>query len=1167
MRSLYNFCSRRPGRLGLTAVLLAAAGLAGAAEPVLQFGAKGLDKLQWGGNNVLGGPAFGVDRVVLERRDGPPDELWGHRFTSGAVKPTKVEVDQGKRRVLNHYPWGRAELLFKPAADRLDLVLTLHAGPQAIADFRLRLLSFGRAPGYGNGAVFQTLDRPVWYQVPLEKGKVLVTCETFDQPLQFGLSRSRGSRRGQHSLIALGGVAAAKPGTRIVPIMGVPHVAAGTSLRLRFVLRFARREQPDAVLLQPFFEAFRAAQKPFQNWPDRRPIGKVMIPASPRKVTLANVHGWFDAPKMAIGTPAGDAEFRKRLLELADKAVAGLKRARAQGVVVWDIEGRYSYPDYPYGAPRHVKDIAPEMDKHADAFFQKFRDAGLKTGVCIRPSLVFYSERRQRWTHGPGYYDPKHEKLPGVDGVSAAAIAAQRFYPLAERLAAKIAYAKKRWGCTIFYIHDNGYWFQAAPGREPEWILFDAGTLRRLRRLHPDVLLIPRYADRHWRPMRAAEFHKAFEKHQSMSPLIDPFRGFGSGRIGGVPTPDWVLGNGFRVRHHGHGIHRTRAVVGPRHLLHQAYWANAAPYIELQLKRRIREHMLTLEQHMEYSHEKAEAMAAEEVPFETTPSRVRDWMPGAFSVNDVTGADTAIRRTELIRASAWGDILMWDATGDAGGIREIYAASLGKQQRVCRLAEHLGLIKYDPAKPVLPVALIWRRGESLDTGKLVLDRPVPGDFRARVAYAADRKRALLMLAWRGGPGRNIRLQPGLPGVKLAGPDYAVWEMPGGVAVNPKAPIRVQPDAVAGVNAFLLDSTNAVKPGPDGLVLGVSFDRSPAPDLGGGPPAARRGGTVTGGALQLGGEEALYNVVPSWHAGTVEFDLEAQSIGKAGLPILAFRHHIDLELRLTPGRRGNGLALRVRETTPAGKTEERRAFAKFASGRRHHVVLVWDIGQYVLYVDGRQAAAITAPAATRNRDGSVLEPGLVVGGKGSGKGVLDSLLLYDWPFTDKQAAARRRVGKLQPLPREQAPNLRAWVWGSFPKQVYVGVNARAAPRWGEAAGFAIRLYKRSAGGRRQVAAATVPAFGGMAIGALKYHVAKTMESANPIRKGDGGDGDDGPEMGLGDDDDFGDFAEIDKTIDTGTPYAMDIIPLPAGSGPPKRTILFSAGKDGPSRNRW
>ncbi len=72
------------------------------------------------------------------------------------------------------------------------------------------------------------------------------------------------------------------------------------------------------------------------------------------------------------------------------------------------------------------------MDTAADEFFKKFLDAGLRTGICIRPSKII-SNLKGGWQH-------------------------QQTEDHVGDLADKIAYAKKRWGCSIFYMDTNVTW-------------------------------------------------------------------------------------------------------------------------------------------------------------------------------------------------------------------------------------------------------------------------------------------------------------------------------------------------------------------------------------------------------------------------------------------------------------------------------------------------------------------------------------------------------------------------------------------------------------------------------------------------------------------------------------------------------------------------------------
>ena len=87
----------------------------------------------------------------------------------------------------------------------------------------------------------------------------------------------------------------------------------------------------------------------------------------------------------------------------------------------------------------------PNPSRDASSVAKMFRDAGLKVGVCIRPSKIF------EW--------PKDKPIPNYAG--------RLFHTQVEdhvgEMADKIAYAKKRWGCTIFYMDTNVKWALTDP--------------------------------------------------------------------------------------------------------------------------------------------------------------------------------------------------------------------------------------------------------------------------------------------------------------------------------------------------------------------------------------------------------------------------------------------------------------------------------------------------------------------------------------------------------------------------------------------------------------------------------------------------------------------------------------------------------------------------------
>ncbi len=1174
----YSTRIRRFGRAArvVLAALLAAPLTAAAETPAVAFDADGVSEVRWGGRDRVGDRGLAVERLVFEQPAPESDDPFGRALADAEPGEPRVEMRPDEKRVVHHYPWGRAELTLEPAEDRLAMVLTLvNESDRAIADFGIRLgdLAFGvDQPALRRGVVQAALDRPLVYKAALRRGKCFVTCETFDPPVQFGFGPAHGRDNDRHDLIVLGGAPGLEAGRMTAPPLGRPRVEPGESLQLRFVVRFADADTPDASVLQPYFRAYREHLAPLADWPDRRPIGKVVVPSAPPYVTVYNPRGWFRSPQMDVRTPEGREQLRQKVIELAERSVERLRAADAQGVIVWNIEGGHVYADRPMGDPRRLDEIAPEMDAVADELFARFRDAGLRTGVCIRPSLLHHSERRQRWTHNGGLYDPDHETYPSPAGRNVE----ERIYPLVERMAAKIDYARKRWGCTLFYIHDNGYWWTPSADRPEEWVLMDAHVLRRLRERHPDVLLIPRYVERHWRSARSAVLMDARDPRMTYA---DSLRGVGDLRVGGIATPEWVIGNLFRYRH-ARAVRHDRAVPGPAHVLREAYWASAAPYVELKLRSEIREHVLTLQQHNEFNEEQAETMAAAEIAFETTPDRLREWMPGAFTVIDLDGAPIDVRRGELTRAAAWGDVLMWDATGDSSLVSRLSAGARATQQRLQDAAAALGVIEPDPDAPGVPLSLIWREGTPLDPASVVADRPVPDGLRVRLATAEDERSALLMLAWQGTPAGTVRLRPALGGMELSGRAVRVWRLPDGAAFGADEPVDVPPDPVAGLSALLVRADDSqAAPRPAGVLVAGDFDDGAGATMGGGLPARTDAPDATDaktqdGALVLGGGAATFNVVPDWFEGSAEFDLKAPEAVDAPIEVLRLSHWLDVALSLETRSGKAGLTLQARENGLGDDDENgqqpRTVFAPLGRGTNgwRHAVLTWELGQYRLYVDGKQIAMLAGPARPRQRDGTVLQPGVTLGGgdmRPDGA-MLDNFVLYDWTFPPELATAREvTTAPRPPAPPEAGPP-GLWAWGAFPKEVAVGVNARGAPGWSRIRSFRIALYERLEGGRRRLAAAETGAYGGVGVTKLAWRPAKQIEPEGALKMEPSGM-DIGDSPAFGDDEDMeGILGEVSEAMDLGKPYVIEIQPMPEGVAP-KRSVNITAGRKDVEGSRW
>jgi len=273
-------------------------------------------------------------------------------------------------------------------------------------------------------------------------------------------------------------------------------------------------------------------------WTDRRPIGAFFgCPDGQR--TDTNPNGWFKDRTVDTTTPEGREAFAKRLLAHMDVTIDVLKRADAQGMIWWDLEGQQQPQPITYiGDPRVLDPanpnhqcFAPEMDTMVeykgrkmmvvDACFMKLKDAGLKTGLTLRPQRLTYdtpipvdkarlkvqAAEQQVATAQAKLKTAKDEPevilLNDNRGVEAAEKdLAARQADLAsaqaelrqaemgprpsgqgngdEELLHKAKYAHERWGCTLFYVDSisplDGYWGIDKAAREltdclfmPEW--------------------------------------------------------------------------------------------------------------------------------------------------------------------------------------------------------------------------------------------------------------------------------------------------------------------------------------------------------------------------------------------------------------------------------------------------------------------------------------------------------------------------------------------------------------------------------------------------------------------------------------------------------------------------------------------------------------------------
>src|SRR6266496_3718189 len=426
-------------------------------------GAHGLDSLSFNGQSLLVSPESGelqpqksVFRAVLD--------ALRPRSSSQVATPNK-QADT----IDLSYPWGRISCAYGKQDDRLRMrfeVSNTSSDPLNELSVRLMELNFPRVPdggtveagmfGFGFKGPEWTLDR--WpasipsvadplFVVPIVRADfgtgVLNFCSD-DLDCSVGIPHTTNP-----------------DGTRYPLVITCRDMKPGTTRVFNVSLRFGPAGAGVQDLSGDVLERY-AGKYPFQvDWKDRRPIGAIFlagpqinVPSNPRRWTFGEID---------VTNDKGKAAFRDALLKLADNSVQVLKDTRAQGMITWDPEGEEFTSECYYGDPRLVPTLAPEMEfkndgakSLIDEYFEKFRAAGLKVGVCIRP-----------------------QQIAMVDGqpVHQAAVDESAVQILRERL----AYAKQRWGCTLFYVDSTA---TVSGALNPD-------VFKAVAQAFPDVLLIP----------------------------------------------------------------------------------------------------------------------------------------------------------------------------------------------------------------------------------------------------------------------------------------------------------------------------------------------------------------------------------------------------------------------------------------------------------------------------------------------------------------------------------------------------------------------------------------------------------------------------------------------------------------------------------------------------
>ena len=432
----------------------------------LSVGAHGLDSLSFNEQSLLVSPESGELQPQKSVLRAALDVFFPPRPSPAPPR------DKGHDTVDLVYPWGRISCAYVRQDDRLTMRLEVsNTSSESLGEFSVRLmeLNFPRVPDGGTleaGMFGFGFKGPEW---PLDRW--LLSIPSVADPLysvpiiraDFGTGALNFCSDDLECSVGIPHTTNPPDGTRYPLVTTCRDIKPGTTKIFNVSLRFGPAGAGVQDLSGDVLERY-ASKYPFQvDWKDRRPIGAIFLAGAQINVP-SNPRRWImNSGEIDVTNDKGKAAFRAALLKLADNSVQILKDIGAQGMITWDPEGEEFIGDCYYGNPRLVPTLAPEMEfkndgaKSAiDEYFEKFRAAGLKVGVCVRPQQIAIVDGR-----------PRHQDAEDEHAV--------------QILRERIAYAKQRWGCTLFYVDSTTTAYT--------WINPD--VFKAVADAYPDVLLIP----------------------------------------------------------------------------------------------------------------------------------------------------------------------------------------------------------------------------------------------------------------------------------------------------------------------------------------------------------------------------------------------------------------------------------------------------------------------------------------------------------------------------------------------------------------------------------------------------------------------------------------------------------------------------------------------------
>jgi hypothetical protein len=463
--------------IGFSLALFSGSALAGTTPALLQspaskqdlnfaVGERGLTSLSFNGQSLLVSPASGELQ--------PEKSVF--RAALDAILPrsaSQVATPKKKADTVNlSCPWGRASCAYSKQHDTLTMRIEVsNTSSEPLNQFSLRLmeLNFPRVPDGGTleaGMFGFGFKGPEWPLNDWPPSIPSVADPLFVVPIvraDFGAGSLNFCSDDLECSVGIPHTTNPPDGTRYPLVITCGGIKPGVSKAFNVSLRFGPAGARVQDLSRDVLERY-AKKYPFQvTWKDHRSIGAIFL-AGPQINVASNPRRWtLNFGEIDITNDKGKAAFRTALLKLADNSVQVLKDTGAQGMITWDPEGEEFIGACYYGDPLLVPSLAPEMEfkndgakSVIDEYFEKFRAAGLKVGVCIRPQQIEVVDGK------PVHHAAEDEHAAQV-------------------LRERIAYAKQRWGCTLFYVDSTATAYGA----------LNPDVFKAVADAYPDVLLIP----------------------------------------------------------------------------------------------------------------------------------------------------------------------------------------------------------------------------------------------------------------------------------------------------------------------------------------------------------------------------------------------------------------------------------------------------------------------------------------------------------------------------------------------------------------------------------------------------------------------------------------------------------------------------------------------------